>query len=99
MDRKLFSAITDQLMELVPRSKQYRKRLEREKRKGHVLPETYEECLIYSVKPQARACEDCEIITACTEKTIYLQRSIEGKLEWWKKCEECGKKSLFVGKK
>jgi hypothetical protein len=98
MDRQRFDTITSELMERAPRSNKYRQRLNRDKKRGRELPESYDECMIWILKPKFRACEDCEIISACTEKTISLERTPSG-LQWWKKCEECGKKHLFVKKK
>jgi len=94
MDRQRFDAITAELMEWAPRSSKYRQRLERDKRRGRELPESYNECMTWVAKPKLRPCEDCEIISACSEKTISLEQTEEG-LQWWKKCEECGEKSLF----
>lgn len=93
MDRQRFEAITAELMERAPRSRQYRERLERDKKRGRKIPECYEECMGLIVKPKLRACEDCEIISACSEKTISFENG-----QWWKKCLECGEKSLFVRK-
>jgi len=94
MDRQRFEAITAELLEWAPRSSKYRQRLERDKRRGRALPESYDECKTWVAKPKLRACEDCEIISACSEKTISLERTSAG-LQWFKRCEECGEKSLF----
>lgn len=97
MDRQRFEAITAELMERAPRSRQYRERLERDKKRGRKIPECYEECMGLILKSKHRSCEDCHLITTNNTKIIYREEDKDAIIKWWKKCDECGKKFLFRG--
>ena len=95
MDRERFAKITNELLERTVKNPRYRRKLELMMRRGEELPEPYEDCLTWIAKPRMRACDECPIISANTTKHIVLEQDRDGKQRWYKKCDECGKKSHF----
>lgn len=95
MDRQRFEQITAELLERTVKNPKYRRKLELMAARGQELPETYEDCLTWIAKPRMKACEDCPVISTNNLKHITLEEVEDGERRWFKRCDECGKKTVF----
>lgn len=95
MDRQRFEKIKIELCEKTVRNGKYRQKMKLLAKRGKPLPESYEECLTWIAKEKLQPCEDCSLITTNSLKTFSYQRDRQGTGRWYKRCDECGKKTLL----
>lgn len=95
MDRQRFEQITAELLERTVKNSKYRRKLEIMAARGQELPEPYEDCLTWIAKPRMKSCEDCPVISTNNLKHIEWIKNNNGVGRWYKRCDECGKKTLF----
>lgn len=98
MDRQRFEQITKELLERTVKNPKYRRKLELMSSRGQELPKTYDDCLTWIAKARMKACEDCPVISTNTIKHIILEEDQYGIKRWMKRCDECGKKTVFHSK-
>lgn len=95
MDKQRFEKLAFNLIEWQHKNQQSRKKYLRAQERGEKYFEPREESLITVAKPKPRPCEDCDLIVMNNVKIIYQDQDSNGKLKWYKKCDQCHKKFAF----